>query len=112
MKYVIVKPTNLPADCAFVPKYPVLFPDHICHSDMVPTGFEAVSAGFVHFSHNGYSVVCSGKSESLKLHSHKNADETLIDALIYMGESFMISCVDTYDEEFARDEAHNLKSKI
>lgn len=107
MKYIVVTPQKFPTGVP-KPKYPVLFPDHLVHSEMVPNGYEPVSAGFVSFGKTlceyGPLLECFGESESLKLKAHPNADAFLIDWLWTMGDSQMLMASDTYDEEFARDE--------
>jgi hypothetical protein len=108
MKYIVVQPKAF-VDGVTRPKFPVLFPDHLCHCDMVPKDYEAISAGFVSLRRG--SVACYSKSDSLKVHSHKNTDEFLIDSILVFGEAMLFVYAETYDDKFRRDELALAKAK-
>jgi hypothetical protein len=97
MKYVIVE-RAIPKGKAkpeFMPKYPILFADHLVHESVVPEGYVAVSAGDIGL--DGKKPKCSGKSESLGLTSDPAADEYLIRVWLTTGESMLIMASESYD---------------
>lgn len=78
---------------------PVLFPDHITHSEVTIVGAVPVSAGFCHFLNGGVIIVDhSRSSESLGLKPN-NRDAPLLNRVL--GEAgtndFLISNVDYED---------------
>jgi hypothetical protein len=69
MKYIIFKGHGC--------YHPVLFADHTTHSQIKLEGCTPVSAGFVKFGKLGFPQVY-GNSESLKLKSRGEEDESII----------------------------------
>lgn len=113
MKYVIVErevKKGKPRP-SLMPKYPIIFSDHLVHSDMVPAGYVAVSAGDVMIearSRDMQGATCSGKSESLGLRAHPTADSYLILVWLQTGESMLIMASETY-EDMAEEDAKDTK---
>lgn len=96
MKYVIVKPSKVKGGIFIA--FPILFPDMICHCDMVPKGYEAISAGFCNYDiANGFVTVdMESKSETLKLGPISHDAEFIQQWLIF-GESLLAVSSEVYD---------------
>jgi hypothetical protein len=84
MKYVILN-TPLPM--------PVVFPDHVNHSDVVPKHLTARSAGFVEITLDDRYVHTGtfGRSESLNLEPHQG-DALLLNHFLNGNESLLAMC--------------------
>ncbi len=90
MKYIIFEKTNKNSsltDHKLI--MPIMFPDHITHSQVKIEGCEAVSAGYYHLNSIG-SVVIYGDSKSLNLLSRSNDKIYLEYALLGMGTNAFI----------------------
>lgn len=96
MKYVIIRTKKKVVMPIF---YPVLFPDHLVHADMVPKGYKAHSAGFVSIKD---TLETFGESKSLKLNPHP-ADARHIEMYLAFGESMMMISSGEYGVEWENE---------
>lgn len=103
MKYVISENGALRKKASIVPKHIAIFTESSVHSDMVPPGHVALSAGFVMIQPTkkpgGIYAVCSGGSESLGLKATPMRDSVLLTTWLNYGESMMVMASESYDNE-------------
>jgi hypothetical protein len=89
MKYVIVEHPLT----GF--QMPIVFPDDVCHADMIPPATRAVSAGFVTLLP---SIKCDGYSDSLKIESRPELDALLVSHHIVLGLTITMQALPMEDQ--------------
>lgn len=65
----------------------LLFPGHLSHKEVIPSGMVAVSAGYVVMNREEGTIGCSGASKSTGLQSRPALDSHIIAAWLFSGES-------------------------
>jgi len=90
MKYIIFEKVNKNSSLTDIKLImPIMFPDHITHSQVKIKSAIPISAGFYKFNRL-YDISVYGQSESLNLTSRSTDAEYIRRALVDMGTSFFL----------------------